>query len=292
MRVATLVIPVLLAASFYAGFVSPLEPPASGPADGRQDFAFYQRRPWFDEPGAAGSLLQSRKGEFPLEGMVGLVTGSSSGIGRAVAQYLHSKGCTVLVVSRSEKRSKQACAYIEERTQGSPGRCDPYALDLSSLQAVRDFTSKMLHKYDRLDFLNANAGMTFLVSHDGAWLSTDGYEMLYASNYLGHFLLAQLLLPLLKKSNGRIAATSSIAHWYHDTDLETLLPSAMQNRSDKDLGSFAKMRQYGNTKLLQVFMCFEMQRREPQVPCTPVAPGCVAAQRYPFTPFLGFGFPY
>eukprot|EP00756_Hemistasia_phaeocysticola_P064864 Hpha_TRINITY_DN8113_c0_g1::TRINITY_DN8113_c0_g1_i2::g.171966::m.171966 len=267
---------LLLAFSVYFFLVTPLPPPTSGAADGRVDMSFYQQRPWFDEAEANGSRVRPDGPRFPLEGTVGLVTGSSSGIGRQVAEYLYSKGGSVVVLSRSEKRSSRACGIMKADWPDSPGECHAAEVDLSSFEAVRGFAAAFLKQHKRLDFLNANAGMGGLLGWDGAWLSKDGYEMLYASNYLGQFLLMQLLLPLLKQSGGRVAATSSIVHWLHDAELDTLLPSANKGRSDADAWPSTLAHQYGNTKLLQVLMCFEMQRREPAVPCTPVAPGFIS----------------
>lgn len=103
--------------------------------------------------------------------------------------------------------------------------------------------------------------------------------MLYSSNYLGHFLLLNLLLPTLEESGGSVVATSSIAHWYHDTGkdkLDDLVPERQKGKSGQGANPLDSFRQYGNTKLLQILMCFELQRRNPRVPCTPVAPGLVA----------------
>ena len=82
--------------------------------------------------------------------------------------------------------------------------------------------------------------------------SKQGYEVLYAGNYLGHFYLIQLLLGLLKSSHGRVVATSSLAHWGHDLNLDSLLPAANRGRADERLWFPEKMVQYANTKFLQV----------------------------------------
>jgi NAD(P)-dependent dehydrogenase (short-subunit alcohol dehydrogenase family) len=96
------------------------------------------------------------------------------------------------------------------------------------------------------------------------WVTGDGYEHVYASNYLGHFLLLQLLFPALTASvPARVTTTSSIMHWWHDADnLTALLPD--NDRATASLEQhhfFNRARQYGNTKLLQICMCFELQRR-------------------------------
>ena len=66
------------------------------------------------------------------------------------------------------------------------------------------------------------------LSHEPSGLTAQGYEVTYASNYLGHFLLLNLLMPLLMRSpDPRVSVTSSIMHWHHDHHaLERLLPSS------------------------------------------------------------------
>ena len=121
-------------------------------------------------------------------------------------------------------------------------------------------------------------------------MSADGYGALYASNYLGHFLLTKELLPSLEAAaeageDVRITATSSIAHWNHDSDLEALLPLGgrlAKSFDENTLGPLEGFKQYGNTKLLQIHMCFELQRRlagrhlSEKITVTPLAPGLVA----------------
>jgi len=218
--------------------------------------------------------------DVDLNGKVAIVTGSSSGIGRALVTELYKKGCTVVITSRSQKRSDAAARDTEKdvKSEGATlgGKLDPVAFDLSDLNDVRRFVKYFTNKYDRLDYLSANAGM-LLNGYTGPWISKQGYDMLYAANYLGHFLLAQELLPMLKKSNGRIVATSSIAQWIHTDDLDSLLP-VNNKESNENTGGFSQFEAYGNSKLLLVFMCFEMQRRHPDVGCTPVAPGFVKSK--------------
>ncbi|CAD7939894.1 unnamed protein product [Amoebophrya sp. A120] len=262
--------------------------PTPGPDLGR-DFRIYQPTPWYWEQAVARnrSVVPVRSvHDFKpdLQGKVAIVTGSSSGIGRAVAKELFLRGCAVVITSRSRQRSEKAASdmvrEVSERgvDQQSKARLVGVGFDLSDLEDVRKFVANFTEAFQRLDFLSTNAGMTALLAGwSGPWESPQKYEMLYAANYLGHFLLLQLLLPFLKKTPGaRVVATSSIMHWQHDSDLDSLLPSRNKKRSDEHAWPWTKLNQYGNTKLLQVLMCFEMQRRIPEVPCVPVAPGLIS----------------
>ena len=134
--------------------------------------------------------------------------------------------------------------------------------------------------------LSENAGMLLTKGSDGdfsgPWLSKQLYETTYASNYLGHFLLLNLLMPALAQSSDpRVSVTSSIMHWNHNMDLHSLLPEAQRHAaaSLEHAGFMSRLTQYGNTKLLQIIMCFEMQRRLKakgmQITMVPVAPGFI-----------------
>src|SRR5918996_5136945 len=123
-----------------------------------------------------------------------LITGATDGLGRRVAQELAAMGATVLLHGRSPERLE---ATLEElRSQTSSKKVGSYLADLSSLAAVRDLVDRILSEYDRLDVLVNNAGIIVQERTE----SEDGYELTFAVNYLSHFLLTRLLLPLLEGS--------------------------------------------------------------------------------------------
>lgn len=244
----------------------------------------YTRKPWYFE-----------EKEHPpgcLKGKIALVTGASSGIGRAVALELYKLGCKVIVTSRSEARSAEACEWIRAQCPSSNGELEAMALELGDLSDVRRFAKTFLAKYSRLHYLIENAGATPPLDKSwkpDQWLTQEGLELYYTSNYLGHFLLTHLLLPVLQSSApARISVTSSIAHWSaNDGDLGLLLPdtpAAMGGKARTSLenaSTYSRFRQYGNTKLLQICMCFELQRRlkaagTKGITVTPLAPGLVS----------------
>ena len=133
------------------------------------------------------------------------------------------------------------------------------------------------------------ASLTYLVENAGAIvvtanLTSDGFEQNYAGNYLGHWLLLELLLPSLRASAtpARITATSSISHWTHSSPVGDLLPETDGGRARTALPMAELVTQYGNTKLLQVAHLFEMQRRfqaeESPIACVPTAPGLISTR--------------
>lgn len=271
LAVATLVV-ALLCAAVYRSFFWPTTSSLDFEAVRGHPRGFFQQRPWYNE----GQPVRS------LKGRIAIVTGSSSGIGKAAAYELYRLGATVVVTSRNVQRAKAATTWMQHEASqdsSSSGQLEAQALDLSDLDSVRKFVDDFMSRHDRLDYLSENAGIGPLAfGWQGPWLSKQGYELLYASNYLGHFLLLQLLLPVLDRSQGAVVATSSISHWWHDLGADQLrgLVPERQRKSDETKGFMSSFRQYGNTKLLQILMCFEMQRRHSSVPCTPVAPGFIA----------------
>lgn len=125
-----------------------------------------------------------------------LVTGSTDGLGRALALELAVGGATVLLHGRDPVKGEQTLRDIRDAT-GSD-RLAFYLADLSSLSEVRGLAEQVLDDHDRLDVLVNNAGIG---RGDGTReVSADGYELRLAVMYLAPFLLTQLLEPLLAES--------------------------------------------------------------------------------------------
>jgi NAD(P)-dependent dehydrogenase (short-subunit alcohol dehydrogenase family) len=125
-----------------------------------------------------------------------LITGSTDGVGRLVAERLGAAGARVLVHGRDAGRGKAVVTAMEAKG----GKAEFLAADLASLAEVRRLAEAVRARTDRLDVLINNAGVG--TSGQGAkrQVSADGYELRFAVNYLAGFLLTAELLPLLKAS--------------------------------------------------------------------------------------------
>lgn len=142
-----------------------------------------------------------------MRGKVCLVTGASGGIGKETARGLAHLGATVLLVARDRTRGETAAREI--RQQAPAGTVELLVADLSSLADVRRLAARVLERQDRLDVLLNNAGVARFTRQTTA----DGLEATFATNYLGPFLLTNLLLDLLGRSApARVVNVASDTH--------------------------------------------------------------------------------
>jgi NAD(P)-dependent dehydrogenase (short-subunit alcohol dehydrogenase family) len=142
-----------------------------------------------------------------LTGKVILITGSNSGIGREAAAVLASMGATVVMTARDEAKGEEARAEVMARSGNDEVVLG--SLDLASFASIRTFADWFLDRFDRLDVLIANAGLIV----DSRQETTEGFEMMFGVNHLGHFLLTDLLRErLIASAPSRVIVISSIAH--------------------------------------------------------------------------------
>jgi NAD(P)-dependent dehydrogenase (short-subunit alcohol dehydrogenase family) len=145
-----------------------------------------------------------------LAGRTALVTGGYSGIGLETTRALAAAGARVVVPVRSPDKAAEALA-------GIPGEVDHGAMDLADLGSVRAFAEAFAAREPRLDLLVANAGvMACPETRVGP-----GWELQFATNHLGHFVLVDALLPLLRRTaeraeRVRVVVLSSSGHRLSD----------------------------------------------------------------------------
>jgi NAD(P)-dependent dehydrogenase (short-subunit alcohol dehydrogenase family) len=131
-----------------------------------------------------------------MAGKTILITGSTDGVGRYVAKQLAAKGADVLIHGRDAARAQ---ALIEEIVREGSRAPVFYQADLSSLAGVRQLAKAVRANRDGLDVFVSNAGIgSRIMGSAERRESADGFELRFAVNYLAGFLLADLLLPLLK----------------------------------------------------------------------------------------------
>ena len=129
-----------------------------------------------------------------MHGKICLVTGSSSGLGKATALGLAQRQATVILGCRDKQRGEAALAEIKKAH--TTATVDLLLIDLSVQLSVHAAVSEFEQRYDRLDVLINNAA----VFQQRRTLTSDGLETMFATNHLGPFLLTNLLLERLKAS--------------------------------------------------------------------------------------------
>lgn len=177
-------------------------------------------------------------------------------------------GATVIIASRSEQRCLKTTENIKSLYPRSKGTVVPMPVDLSDLLSVRSFGQWFLANYQQLDILVNNGAINYVtnnaISTDEAPLkSKQGYDLCFASNYLGHFLLTDLLLPILRRTpRARILQISSNAQFSVDgKDLiplsENKAPIAAEFRIND---ATHRSKAYGNSKLAQMLHAQGLQK--------------------------------
>ena len=179
-----------------------------------------------------------------MDGKTVLVTGSTDGVGRYVAAKLAAAGATVLIHGRDKERAKTLADEIRRK-----GHREPifYPADLSSLAGARQLAEAVLADHKRLDVFISNAGIGSRTQGPERRTSADGYELRFAVNYLSGFLLAHLLLPLLKASApSRIVNVASLGQ--HPIDFDDVMITRGYNGG----------RAYSQSKLAQIMFTVDL----------------------------------
>ena len=154
-----------------------------------------------------------------MDGKTVLITGSTDGVGRYVAARLAADGAKVLIHGRDKGRAKTLADEIRGQGHDAPIF---YPADLSSLTGARQLAEAVTADHKRLDVFISNAGIGSRTLGTERRTSADGHELRFAVNYLSGFLLAYLLLPLLKASvASRIVNVASLGQ--HPLDFDDVM---------------------------------------------------------------------
>jgi retinol dehydrogenase-14 len=181
-----------------------------------------------------------------MEGKIVLITGGTSGIGKAAATALAAMGAEVVVTGRNRGRGEAALAEIR-RASGSE-KVSLMIADLAVQAEVRKLADNFRERHDRLDVLVNNAGLIQSKRKE----TPDGIELTLAVNHLAPFLLTNLLLDLLEKSApSRVITVSSEARRHAEIDFDDL-------QSERRYRAFPV---YGMTKKANILFTYELAER-------------------------------
>ena len=179
-------------------------------------------------------------------GRVAVVTGANSGLGYETALALAKKDVEVVLACRDLARAEAAKARIVGEYPAA--RINSLKLDLSSLREVRKFSAQFQRQYQQLDLLINNAGIMMSPYK----VTEDGFENQLATNYLGHFALTGLLLPLLTGTPGsRVVTLSSLSYKWSEIQFDDF-------HAQK---GYSRRKAYGQSKRACLLFAFELHRR-------------------------------
>ena len=180
-----------------------------------------------------------------MAGRTVLVTGGTSGIGRATATGLAAMGARLAITGRDLARAEHAAREIRTATGA---HLDVFIADLTSQTEVRRLAGEVLQTYPRIDVLVNNVGGYWNSRH----VTADGLEHTFALNHLAPFLLTNLLLDRLKQgAPARVVTVSSGAHALGRIDFDDLQGER----------SYSGQRAYNQSKLANVLFTYELARR-------------------------------
>ncbi len=180
-------------------------------------------------------------------GTLAVVTGANSGIGFGVSQRLAAAGAVVILAVRNTDKGNQAAQAM--RAASPDAQVVVEQLDLASLASIEAFADRLLTRDQPIHTLINNAGiMTPPTRH----ITTDGFELQFGTNYLGHFALTGRLLPLLRKTgSSRVVTLSSLTNRIGTINFDDL----------QSEHSYRSQRAYGQAKLATLLFAMELNRR-------------------------------
>jgi len=191
-----------------------------------------------------------------------IVTGASSGIGRATASALALRGFHVILAGRSLERLEVVRGEIEAGSSSSS--CQALELELCSVPSILRFVQRVKELFEAQD---APGTLQLLVNNAGILAASrrwteDGFDVMTASNYLGPYILTHELLPLLQKNapQARIVNLVSFTHrasHRNQIDLTHLLSGGI--RQNRDRYPLAKI--YETSKLFMILYSYELHRQ-------------------------------
>ena len=175
-----------------------------------------------------------------------LITGSTTGIGKAGALELGRRGWQVFVHARTEERGK---TVLDELKNSAPNANFSLVTgDVSSMEQVKSLAKQVKEQTDTLDVLWNNAGLML----NERQVSVDGWEKTMAINHLAPFVLTRELIPLIESVQGRVITTSSGAHYFGSFNWEDWMDEKSKYNSFKI---------YSKSKLANVLFTRELAKR-------------------------------
>jgi len=182
-----------------------------------------------------------------LDGKTVVITGANTGIGKTTALDMAKRGAKVVILCRDTEKAETAAEEIRTATKSE---VIVHKLDLADLASVRECAEQLGNSLEKIDILINNAGIMACPKMK----TKDGFEMQFGTNHVGHFLLTNLLMPLLKKAapGARIVNVSSMAHMRGRMNWDDI---------NYDNGPYDRFTAYAQSKLANILFTKELARK-------------------------------
>ena len=185
--------------------------------------------------------------DFDLNDRHFMITGASSGLGEESARALSSAGATVTMLARNPEKLEAAIERIKANNPSADLRTG--IIDLADLSSIRAYVDNFLQTETAIDVLINNAGIMACP----LMRTSDGFEMQFGTNHIGHFLLTNLLMPAIQLGqNPRIVNLSSAGHTHADVNLED---------PNFETTKYNAWESYGRSKSANIHFTQELARR-------------------------------
>ena len=181
-----------------------------------------------------------------LSGRTALITGGYSGLGKETARAMAAKGAHIILSGRDAAKLDDAAQEIAGATGAE---VETLVCDLASLDSVRAAAKEANERFDKIDLLINNAG----VMAPPLERTEEGFELQFGTNHVGHFLLTNLLMPLVEKGDRpRIVNLSSRGHHFDHVHFDD------PNYEKRD---YEKWAAYGQSKTANILFSVGLEKR-------------------------------
>ncbi|MDG5746686.1 SDR family NAD(P)-dependent oxidoreductase [Qipengyuania sp. XHP0207] len=181
-----------------------------------------------------------------LSGRTALVTGGYSGLGKETARAMAAKGAHIILSGRDAKKLDEAAKEISKETGA---KVETLVCDLASLDSVRSAAKEANERFAKIDLLINNAG----VMAPPLERTAEGFELQFGTNHIGHFLLTNLLLPLVERGERpRIVNLSSRGHHFDHVHFDD------PNYEERE---YEKWTAYGQSKTANILFAVGLEQR-------------------------------
>lgn len=231
---------------------------------------------------SSGSAAFEPKNIPDLSGKVIIITGANGGLGYETVLHLAAhRPSRIYLCARSQAKYDQAMEGIGARVSNAAEFVSYLQLDLGSLASIRAAARTFLADNHRLHILMNNAG---IMAHPPG-LTSEGYEIQFGTNHLGHFLFTRELLPIMRSTAAAGATADGAAPG--DSDVRIINVSSEGHRfaprnggflpdaCTTDMREYSTWTRYGQSKLANILFTAELARRYPDITSVAIHPGTV-----------------